>query len=68
MDLILWNMEKPPGFPWSLKKAMFLEQNLWSEICTFHPETWKGSSQQLKAVRCIYHINVHGPNPNPNPI
>jgi len=47
MDLLLWNIEKPPGFPWSLKKAMFLDQSLWTQMTNFHPATWEGSRKQL---------------------
>lgn len=36
------NMAKPPGFPWALKKAMFLDKDLWAEMCLFHPVDWEG--------------------------
>lgn len=29
------------GFPWSMKKAMFLDKHLWSEMCAFHPADWE---------------------------
>ena len=48
MDLLLWNMEKPPGFPWKDKKEMFMEKDLWSQMCQFHPAEWLGSNRQLK--------------------
>jgi hypothetical protein len=29
---------------------MFLEQELWMQMCTFHPTEWRGSNRQLKEI------------------